>query len=185
MNPTLDLLVATARASAARCGTTRVIAIDGPAGAGKTTLAGRLAAALGGAQVLHADDMYEGWSGLATLSEVLVGEVLEPLARFGRASFRRWDWVAGARAETIEVPAAPFLVIEGVGTAQRAARLFVSLVIYVDAPWAVRLERGIARDGETMRAEWERWQAAEGPFLVREGTRAAADVEIDGTAPVE
>ena len=162
-----------------------MVAIDGPAGSGKTTLAGRLAAALSGAQVLHADDMYEGWSGLGTLSDVLVAAVLEPLARSGAASFRRWDWVSGARAETIEVPGAPFLVVEGVGTAQRAARPLVSLVIYVDAPWPLRLDRGIARDGETMRAEWERWQAAEWSFLVREGTRAAADFEIDGTALVE
>ena len=157
--------------------------IDGPAGSGKTTLAARLAAALG-AQVLHADDMYEGWDGLSVLWTILGERILEPLSRGERAGFERWDWVASARAEHIEVPPADALVIEGVGVAQRAARPYASLIIYVDAPWPERLARGIARDGEAMRAQWEMWQCAEEEFLNAEGTLQAADVVIDGTQPV-
>ncbi len=74
-------------------------------------------------------------------------------------------------------------MIEGVGVASRWARPYAGLVVYVDAPWEVRVARGIARDGEAMRAEWERWQAAEAPLLAAEGTREAADVVIDGTQP--
>jgi hypothetical protein len=72
----------------------------------------------------------------------------------------------------------------GVGVAARAARRFASLVVWVEAPWETRLARGIERDGEAMRAEWERWQDDEQPFLAGEGTREAADVVVDGTAPV-
>ncbi|MGO1280054.1 MAG: AAA family ATPase, partial [Cellulosimicrobium funkei] len=42
---------------------TRLVVVDGPAGSGKTTLAAQLEAALP-AQVLHMDDLYEGWRGL-------------------------------------------------------------------------------------------------------------------------
>ena len=181
--PSLSELVEAALAAPARCGGTRVVLIDGPAGSGKTTIGDRLGAKFG-AQVLHADDMYEGWDGLSVLWETLGTRILEPLSRGENAGFERWDWVASARAERKDVPVAAVLVVEGVGVAQRAARAYASLVIYVDAPWETRRSRGVDRDGESMRAEWELWQAAEQPFLEREGTLASADVVIDGTQHV-
>src|SRR5665647_2953269 len=48
-----------------RCGTTKVVAVDGPSGAGKTDFATALAGQLPSAQLLHMDDLYPGWSGLA------------------------------------------------------------------------------------------------------------------------
>ncbi len=53
-----------------------VIAVDGPAGAGKTTLATNLALALSQdlkVQVIHMDDLYDGWQNAlgAQLSETL------------------------------------------------------------------------------------------------------------------
>ncbi len=182
LNSSLTRLVAAARLEEARLGAIRLVLVDGPAGSGKTTLAARLAAALGGAQVLHSDDMYEGWSGLATLREVLVEQVFEPLARGEDAGFAVWDWASGQRGEVLGVPASDFLVIEGVGVAQRDARPFASLVVYVEAPWAERLRRGIERDGEEMRAHWERWQLEELEFLAEHGTREAADAIVDGAA---
>ena len=182
-NPSVSALRLHVLSAPARLGRTRLVLVDGPAGSGKTTLAARLAAALG-CQVLHADDMYEGWGGLPGLWTVLGGQVLEPLARGEAARFRRWDWERNERAEWIEVAAADALVIEGVGVASRRAREFASLVAYVEAPWDVRLARGIARDGEAMRAEWIRWEEAEAPHLAGEGTREAADVVVDGTRPI-
>ena len=182
-NPGAAELVELAKEAGQRCGSTIVVLIDGPAGAGKTTLGRRLAAALD-AQLLHADDMYEGWDGLQVLKDVLVVQVLEPLSQGIDAGFRRWDWVANARAETVAVPVSPAIVIEGVGVAQRQARPYASLVLYVEAPWERRLERGIVRDGEAMRPHWEAWQLAEAAFLKAEGTREAADFIIDGTRPV-
>jgi uridine kinase len=182
-NPSIAELAAAALARPVRCGNTRVILVDGPAGSGKTTLASLVGQALG-AQVLHADDMFEGWDGLSVLWAILGPRVLEPLSRGEQAGFERWDWVASARAEHIAVPAADAVVIEGVGVAQRAARMYASLVIYVDAPWPERLARGVARDGESMRAQWEVWQCAEEGFLNAEGTLQASDVVVDGLAPV-
>jgi len=182
-NPSIAELVTAALDAPARCGGTRVVLIDGPAGSGKTTLAARLGQALG-AQVLHADDMYEGWEGLSVLWDILGERLLEPLSRGEQAGFERWDWLASARAEHIDVPAADAVVVEGVGVAQRAARPYASLVVYVDAPWPERLARGVARDGESMRAQWDVWQCAEEEFLNAEGTLQASDIVVDGLAPV-
>lgn len=191
MNESVGDLVERVRASAPGLGPTRLILVDGPAGSGKTTLAERVSRALrDGAEssevpVIHGDDIYEGWTGLGTMWPILGERILEPLARGEDAAFRRWDWERGERGEDVKVAAgAPFLVIEGVGVAQRAARPYASLVIYVDAPWRVRLLRGIGRDGEWTRGEWERWQAAEEPFLAAEGIREVADVVLDGTMPI-
>ena len=181
--PSIAALRSLVLSAPARLGRTRLVLIDGPAGSGKTTLGDRLAAALG-CGALHGDDMYAGWDGLPTLWETLGERVLEPLARGEDARFRRWDWARGERAEWIEVPAADALVVEGVGVAGRRARPYASLVIYVEAPWDARLARGIARDGEGMRDEWLRWEAAEAPILAADGTRAAADIVVDGTRPI-
>ncbi|WP_227589932.1 (d)CMP kinase [Demequina pelophila] len=183
LNAGVSEMIARVRASAPRLGRTRLVLVDGPAGSGKTTLGERLGAALG-AQVLHADDMYEGWDGLATLDRVLVDGVLEPLSRRRPGTFRRWDWLSSARAEEVRVPVADALVVEGVGVASRAAREHASLVVFVEAPWPLRRARGVERDGEAMAPEWDRWHGVEDAHLAAEGTRAAAHVLVDGAARV-
>lgn len=203
-NPSVRQLVAMLNRGNASCGSTRVALIDGPAGSGKTTLANRLAAALGGdpsngagtfdparpastqdiVQILHGDDMYEGWDGLTTLDAVLLGEVLRPLAAGDAAGFRMWDWVAGTRTHLIPVPPVQYLLIEGVGVAQREARPFANLVVYVDAPAEVRIRRGLERDGDHMRDEWERWQRIEDAHMREHDTLFAANAVIDGTSDV-
>lgn len=183
MNPSIGAIVAQAQSQPPRAGSTRIVLIDGPAGSGKTTLANRLAQELN-AQVLHGDDIYEGWSGLETMWPILGPQILEPLSRGENAQFRRWDWVRHERGDTVHVAAADAVVIEGVGVAQRRAREYASLVVFVEAPWELRLARGIERDGEDMRSHWVEWQRMEQAFLAAEGTREAADVIIDGTQPV-
>ncbi len=191
-------LASRVQASAPSLRDTRIVLIDGPAGSGKTTLAAQLVQALGGepslgsgtfrpemalsadavVQTLHADDMYEGWGGLAGLSEVLVGAVIEPLVAGTVGEFRMWDWHRSERTHLITVPPRPVLIIEGVGVAMAPARAHASVVVWVEAPPQVCLERLLARDGEGMRSELVRWQQTESAHFNRDRTRAAADVIV-------
>lgn len=158
-------------------GVGRLICVDGPAGAGKTTLAGVIAGRVPTAVVVHCDDLLQGWRGLSGLAATVAG-LLGPLAEDRPGRWRRWDWVADAWAETHTVEPGGLLVIEGVGSWSPAIAPWVGALVWVEAPSELRLERGIARDGEAMRPHWVRWRRDEDDLFARIGTRDHADVVV-------
>jgi uridine kinase len=160
----------------AHAGGTRVLAVDGPSGSGKTTLAGHVSGALGGAPVVHMDDLYPGWDGLDDAVPRLLEWLLEPLSRAEPARYRRYDWAAGAYAEWREVPPCGALVVEGVGSGALPCAPYLSVLVWVDAPRHVRFARGIERDGEAYLPYWQRWAAQEERHFALHGTRERADV---------
>lgn len=178
----IDDLVARVRAASPRLGSVRLVAIDGPAGSGKTTVAEALAAALaraGDAVVtVHLDDLYEGWGGLDGVWERLASWVLDPLARGEPGHYGRYDWGTGAWAEGHDVPVPDVLVVEGCGSAPRAVDPMAVLRVWIEAPEPVRLERGLARDGVELRPRWLGWLASEALHFSRERTRERADVRF-------
>ena len=179
-----------ALAAPPRAGTTRVVGVDGPSGSGKTTLAAAVAHALGGtggtgepAPVVHLDDVYPGWDGLADAVPRLLEWVLQPLAAGLPARYRRFDWPADEYAEWHDVPAAAAgaLVVEGVTCGARACAPYLSLLVWVEAPRDLRFRRGMERDGEAYRPYWERWARQEDAHFAAEDTRRRADVVVDGS----
>ncbi|MBN6054376.1 hypothetical protein JYK22_20720 [Nonomuraea sp. RK-328] len=164
------------RALEPSCGPVRLVAVDGPAGSGKTTYAGRLAAALA-CQVVHSDDFPVPWEeGPGPWFAALEESVLRPLAAGRPGSYRRYDWTRGAYAETVTVPVAPVLVIEGVGTARRSAAPLIAFTVWVEAPPDVRLRRVLDRDGPGLEQAWHAWFKAEEAWFAEDGTRERADV---------
>lgn len=167
-----------------RLGPVRLVAVDGPAGSGKTTLGAalvrRCAEAGVRAHVVHMDDLYAGWSGLeGDLWPRLAAQVLEPLRRGLPGRFQRYDWVAGRFDDWVDVPVPDVLVLEGCGSGRRAAAPDLSLLVWVEADDATRLARGLERDGQDARPQWERWMRDETAHYAREGTRGRADVRVD------
>jgi uridine kinase len=160
------------------CGPVRLVAVDGPAGAGKTTFAGRLATGLN-CQVIHSDDFPVPWEeGPAPWFHALDEQVLRPLQDGRPGGFRRYDWVRGAYAGHVAVPVAPALVIEGVGTARRSAADLLAFTVWVEAPEPVRLRRVIDRDGPELEPRWREWFAAERAWFAEDGTRDRADLIV-------
>ena len=171
------------RAAPARLGGTRLVCVDGPAGSGKTTFAARLAAALGaGTVVLHMDDLYAGWT-LDGAAARLTAGVLRPLAEGRAGAFHCYDWAAGRFSpEATPVPPPPVLVVEGCGSSPRSVDDWTTLRIWLEAPAALRLARGLERDGAVLESEWRAWQRTEAAEFAREDTRARADLRVDGAA---
>ena len=162
-------------------GSGRLVCLDGPAGSGKTTLAGALGRLAPGSVVVHTDELLQGWGGLPGLADS-VECLLRPLAEGRPGSWRRWDWHADGWAETHQVAPGPLLVVEGTGSWAPAIRDLVTVLVWVEAPSAQRLERGLARDGEAMRPHWERWRVEEDDLHARLGTRSSADLRVDTSA---
>lgn len=160
---------------------TRLVCIDGPAGSGKTTLAGEVAALASGAQVVHMDDLYAGWSGIEHAVTDQLDGILLPLAQGRPGAYRRFDWHADAFAETHVVEPGPLVVLEGVGSGTTAHAGLRTVLVWVEAPRDLRLDRGVERDGENLRGRWHAWEVAEQRVFDREQPRSHADVLVDGT----
>jgi acetylornithine deacetylase/succinyl-diaminopimelate desuccinylase-like protein/uridine kinase len=182
-------LVESIMSGPARLGTVRCVAVDGPAGAGKTTFAGHLAQHLRATGVnvaeLHVDDLLDGWADLEGYWSRLADGVLEPLARGEPGRYHRYDWAREAfdpRPTLVDVP--DVLIVEGVGSGRTAASALVSLVIFMAASPETRLRRGLHRDGEALRPQWLRWMELEARHFAVEHTTARADLIVDGDSRV-
>ena len=150
---------------------TGLVCIDGPAGAGKTTLAASLEAT-----VVHTDELLDGWGGLPALRDTVTPLVRDLVGR-REASYRRYDWHAGRFGETVTVSPAGLVVIEGVGSWNPALAGLVDLLVWVDAPDVVRRRRGEERGdfGE----HWDDWARQEAALFERDRTREHADLVIE------
>jgi uridine kinase len=180
----LDAVVAAIRAKAPPGGiSTKVVAVDGPGGAGKSTLAERLAQSLGGAQIVRTDD-FASWSIPLDWWPRLVEEVLEPLARGERSRYRCSTWSTEQPEDWKEVAPAEFVVLEGVSASRAAFRPYLTYSIWIETPRDVRLQRGLARDGEEARGQWEQWMAEEDAYVARERPHERADAVLPGYGDV-
>ena len=167
------------RAAEARAGRTWVVAIDGRSGAGKTLLASRLRTQLG-APVVSLEDLYGGWDGLEHGIDLLVSEVLVPVADERAARVPRYDWSTREWAEPVVLEPPELLIVEGVGAGARRAAAFESLLVWLEAAPSARKKRALDRDGDTFAPYWDMWAAQEDAMLARERTPERADVVIDG-----
>ncbi|MHA3722817.1 hypothetical protein ACXR2T_02960 [Leucobacter sp. HY1910] len=166
-----------------------VLLIDGRSGSGKTSLAERAVAAARlcdlDPQLLHVEDLYPGWDGLAAGSRALAGVLAQ-------RAYRRYDWLAGEFGERVVIGPELPLIIEGCGALTReslaAAQAFAVgraraigqpddpsivapgarvLSVWLECPALERQERALARDGETYAPHWNRWAEQEDELYAR------------------
>ncbi|MER8041014.1 uridine kinase family protein [Streptomyces hydrogenans] len=158
-------------------GPVRLVAVDGHAGSGKSTLARRLAAALGGAPVLRLDDLATheelfAWTGR------LRAQVLEPLERGATARYRPYDWNARRFGPARELPPAPVVLVEGVGSGRRELRPHLAWLLWMERPDAASWERGRRRDGPEQAEFWDGWVVAETRHFAEDPSRPFADTLV-------
>jgi uridine kinase len=175
---------------APRAGSTRVIGIDGHGGSGKSTLADYLGGRLG-AETVHTDD-FASWDNPKDWWPLVLARVLEPLRSGARTlSYPRSQWWPGHRPDpVVDQPVTDILILEGVGSLRREFRPYLSVALFVDAPRALCIERGLSRDaalGTTneLLDRWNAWFDDEIVHLARHESRQFADLVLDGTVPFE
>lgn len=158
-------------------GPVRLIGVDGHAGSGKSTFAGRLAESLGGAPVLRLDDV-------ATHEELfdwfgrLRAQVLEPLAAGRPAHWAPYDWVGRRFGPQRVLEPAPLLIVEGVGAGRRALRPWLARLLWMETPRERSWGRGRNRDGRELSAFWDEWERAEVAHFSDDPSRPFADVLV-------
>jgi uridine kinase len=178
MDDTLDSLLRAVEASRAPDGVrTRIVAIDGPGGAGKSSLARWLADRLHA--VIVQTDQFASWDDPVDWWPSLLERVLEPLAAGVRARYQPTSWGGEERAQAVIEPGGTVL-LEGVTASQQAFRPFLAFSIWVEADRAVRLRRGLERDGDDARAQWERWMEAEDRYVESERPAERVDLTLRG-----
>jgi uridine kinase len=163
---------------------TRAISIDGPAGSGKTTLASRISENYEGGQALtiHMDELYNGWEDALTsqLTRTLVNQILTPATQGKPLGFRKYDWLSKSFGDLISHPAPKLLILEGVGSGQKATRAFADELIWIDIDSEVGLQRVLRRDGDYLETEMRIWQIREQEHFKSENTRDCATIRVDG-----
>ncbi|MET7940964.1 hypothetical protein [Streptomyces sp. NPDC005302] len=169
----IDVLAARLRRLPPSCGPVRLVGVDGHAGSGKTTFAGELAAALGGAPVLHLDDVATheelfAWTGR------LLSQVIEPLRRGESARYAPYDWTSREFGPVHELPAAPVVVLEGVGAGRRVLRPWLARLLWMELPHDEAWARGMRRDGAAQSDFWAGWVRAERRHFAEDPSRPFA-----------
>ncbi|MEO3823585.1 hypothetical protein [Actinomadura sp. B10D3] len=162
------------------CGPVRVVAVDGPSGAGKSTFTDHLAEVLPGLPVVRSDDFRVPWDAdPLTWWRPLRDTVLGPLREGRPALLRRYDWHRDRYGPEVEIPPAPVLFVEGVGSAW--AESPAAYRIWIDAPRDLRRARAIDRDGPAYAGAWDAWAVREHTHFTADATRARCDLLVDGT----
>jgi uridine kinase len=174
------------RAGPARLGPVRLVTVDGPAGSGKSTFAGRLAAELRAAgsvvEEVATDDLLDGWVDLDSFWPRLESGVLVPLAAGRPGGYRSYDWDAGRfRRQRTPVAVPDVLIVEGVTSTRAVGPGRTTVAIRIFAPRDLRLSRGIARDGERLLPQWLHWMRAEDDYMAQDPP-GADDVLVDGAS---
>lgn len=169
------------RAEEARAGSHRVVLlIDGRSGSGKTTLGRAVAAAwpadrLGPVRLVHLDDVYPGWHGLAAASRTVETTVLRPVD----PGWRRWDWAADRAGGWEALDPTVSLVVEGAGAVTRASSGLADVRVWLELDAGSRRARALARDGATYEPWWDVWSEQEEAHLAADDPRSLADVVVE------
>jgi uridine kinase len=159
-----------------------ILAIDGVAGSGKTTLASRLCGDLKNCQVVHMDDLYEGWNDPLSqrLTAKVIRELLEPFNQQIPIRYQKFDWILNRFDKFEDLKTSNILILEGVGSGQREFRKYLSKTIWVEYDPSQGFDRVIARDGEGIRGEMVNFLLDQNKHFIAELTKNASDYTISG-----
>ncbi len=156
-----------------------LIAIDGRAGAGKTTLAASFYEELSvdkTVAVIHMDDLYDGWEN--ALSERLT-QTLESIVKShqNKVTFEIdiFNWQSMSFDSKRVIHPVDILILEGVGAGQKVVRDAGATLYWLDIDAEVGIQRVLNRDGNQIASQMKQWQIAQEIHFLRDKTRENAE----------
>jgi uridine kinase len=171
---------------------TLLVGIDGPGASGKSTLARAVAALDPEIAVVEFDDFYRPSAERHARSDGEIGgdfdwrrlrdQVLAPLARDEAARYQRYDWPGDRLAEWHDVPAGGIVLVEGNYSTRAELIRCYDVTVWIEAPRALRLERGVRRGGKNTRERWlTEWMPEEDRYIAAESPADRVDLRFDGS----
>ena len=165
-----------------------LIAIDGPAASGKTTLAARLSKRYG-ADVLHMDDYFlqphqrtpERYAepGGNVDRERFLAEVLLPLSRGESYIRRRFDCRSMTLLEGVTVRPAALTVVEGSYSLHPQLAGYYDLRVLLTVDAGTQSARILARNGEEKHRQFiERWIPLENRYFTETHIEERCDMQL-------
>jgi uridine kinase len=160
-----------------------IVLIDGRAGSGKSTLAEKLQNELfrqgeSMPRIIHMDDLYEGWNGLAAGAEYLQRFILQPLADKQTATWQEYNWELGKRDRWREFSGGTPLIIEGCGAINLFTAELASFSVWLEVSEETRRQRWQERDGNRFDEFFDNWAAQELDFYATQRSRELAQFEL-------
>jgi uridine kinase len=174
-------IVAVERVRALRGLGTVLVAIDGHGGVGKSTLARAIGQQTDGVTVISLDQLappaVPNWDWRRFNDQVFA-----PLRTGRTGRYQAWDWDRNAPGGWHDVPVGGIVVVEGMGTLREELGDPWALRIWVEAPFELRLQRVVERDGEAMREVWtNQWMPEEDAYVAAHRPDQRADLIVDGS----
>ncbi len=176
---------------------TRLVGVDGRAGAGKTTFTRALAALDPGLDVIEmldfalpaaeqhreCDEVAAGRIAAGVDWRRLRSSVLLPLSRDQAARYQRYDSTIKAMAEWRLIPVGGIVIVEGRYSCVKALSTFYDFRIWVDCSLEARRRRLVSDNGTA--TLWEgSWRRAEEAYIEAQDPAASAHLRVDGSGAV-
>lgn len=156
-----------------------LVAIDGRAGAGKTTLAQQFLeqwSATNTVAVIHMDDLYDGWD------NALGNKLTQSLETIVKAHLNReefeidvYNWSTMKFDTRRRIKPVDILILEGVGAGQKAVRDAGATLYWLDIEPEIGIKRVLARDGAQIIDQMKQWQIDQEIHFLGDKTRENAE----------
>ena len=159
-----------------------LLAIDGPAGAGKTTLAAKLEVEYSlhsTVRTIHMDELYNGWDDALGQSLTDTLQAITSAYLSGNQctiSIFNWHLMKFDREEVITPT--DYLILEGVGAAQEIVRKAGATTYWLDIDAETGLQRVLARDGAHIEKEMRQWQIQQSIHFAKDQTRENCEFKL-------
>ena len=122
------------------------------------------------------DDLYNGWDNalgdeLTHTLEAITAAHLSGLP----IPLKKYDWATCEFREPITLEPRQLLILEGVGSGQKAVREKSTALIWIEIDHEVGLKRVLQRDGEQYEAVMKRWLTSQSEYFQRDSTQENAE----------